>query len=64
MKTMLALASLTLCCTLVGCGEGGGVPAPQKVQPRPVDPANQVAAPDAKFKDSFQKDATQGGQPQ
>lgn len=64
MKSMLALASLALCCTLVGCGDSGGVPAPQKVQPRPVDPANQVAAPDAKFKSSFQKDATQGGQPQ
>ena len=64
MKSMLALASLTLCCTLVGCGESGGVPAPQTAQPRPVDPANQVNAPDAKFKSSFQKDATQGGQPQ
>ena len=64
MKSMLALASLTLCCTLVGCGDSGGVPAPQKVQPRPVDPANQVAAPDAKFKGSFQQDASQGGKAQ
>ena len=64
MKSMLALASLALACTLVGCGDSGGVPAPQKVQPRPVDPANQVTAPDAKFKGSFQQDASQGGKPQ
>jgi predicted small lipoprotein YifL len=64
MKSMLALASLALACTLVGCGESGGVPAAQKVQPRPVDPANQVTAPDAKFKGSFQQDATQGGKPE
>jgi hypothetical protein len=64
MKSMLALASLALCCTLVGCGDSGGVPAPQTVQPRPVDPSNQVAAPDSKFKSSFQKDATEGGKPQ
>jgi len=62
-KSMLALGSLCTICLLSACGDGS-VPAPQKVQPRPVDPANQVAAPDAKFKDSFQKDATKGGQPQ
>ena len=33
MKSMLALGSLTLCCVLTGCGDSGGVPAPQKVQP-------------------------------
>ena len=59
MKNVLALASLTLCCTLVGCGESGGVPAPQKVQPRPVDPANKVESPEAKANSSLQ--STEGG---